>query len=158
MKGTNNVVVKTQDGWQKAEELTAGGGGGGGGFNPGSFFARQMQNLKTPAAEVEELVSKTKELKKDGDAYSGDLTEDGAKALLTFRGGRRGAAAPTNAKASVKFWVKDGEIVKYQTKATGKRQNQNGEEMDVERTTTVDIKDVGTTKLNVPDEAKKKLS
>src|SRR5262249_15873967 len=75
MKGTNNVVIKTQDGWQKAEEVLAGGGGGGGQFNFGTFFARQMQNLKTPAADVEDLASKVKELKKDGDAYSGDLTE-----------------------------------------------------------------------------------
>jgi hypothetical protein len=158
MKGTNNVVVKTDEGWKKADEVTGGGGGGGGNFNFGAIIAGQMQRLRVPAAEVEDLVGRAKELKKDGDAFSGDLTEDGAKALLAFRGRRGGGAAPTNAKASVKFWVKDGEITKYQTKATGKRQNQNGEETDIERTTTVEIKDVGTTKINVPDEAKKKLS
>jgi hypothetical protein len=34
----------------------------------------------------------------------------------------------------------------------------NGNDMDVDRTTTVEIKDVGTTKITVPEEASKKLS
>jgi len=104
----NKVAVKTEDGWKSADELTSGGGGGGGGgggFNPGTFFARRMQTLKTPSAELQDLVSKTKEIKKDGDAYSGDLTEDGAKSLLTGGFGRRRNGnpppAPTDAKGSV---------------------------------------------------------
>jgi len=97
------------------------------------------------------------EIKKDGDVYSGDLTEDGAKALLTAGFRRNNANPPTNAKGSVKFWVKDGAITKYETKGTGKGQF-NGESMDIERTTTVEIKDVGKTKVEVPDDARKKLS
>jgi hypothetical protein len=153
------VAVKTEDGWQTAEE--AGGGGGGGGFNAGRFMARRMQDLKAPAAEVEDLASKAKEIKKDGDVYSGDLTEDGAKALLTAgfrRAGNGKAPAPTNAKGAVKFWMKDGVITKYESKVSGKRQNRDGDEVDVQRTTTVEIKDVGATKVEVPEGAKKKLS
>lgn len=148
------VAVKTDEGWKTADEAS---GGGGGGFNAGGFMARRMQDLKVPAAEVEDLVSKTKEIKKDGDVYSGDLTEDGAKALLTFR--RRGGDGPTvtNPKGSVKFWVKDGALTKYETKVQGKV-DFNGNEIDVDRATTVEIKDIGTTKLTVPEEAKKKLS
>ena len=156
MKGTK-VVVKTEEGWKTAEEA---GGGGGGGFNMGAFMARRMQSLKAPAAEVEDLVSKAKDIKKDGDVFSGDLTEDGAKALLTTGFGRRGggqAPAATDAKGSVKFWIKDGVLTKYESKVSGKR-DFNGEMRDMERTTTVEIKDVGTTKLEVPEEAKKKLS
>jgi hypothetical protein len=159
MKGTK-VVVKTEEGWKTAEEA-GGGGGGGGGFNPGTFMARRMQSLKTPAAEVEDLVSKAKEIKKDGDAFSGDMTEEGAKALLTLGGfGRRGGQAPpppTDAKGSMKFWIKDGSLTKYEFKVSGKREIQ-GEVRDIERTTKVEIKDVDTTKLTVPEEAKKKLS
>src|SRR5262245_29254861 len=155
-KGTK-VAVQTNDGWQSGEEASADGGGGG--FNPGGFMATRMQNLKVPAAEVEDLVSKAKAIKKDGDMYSGELTEDGAKSLLTFFGGRRGGQAPqaTNAKGTVKFWVKDGVITKYESKASGKR-TFNGEERDVERNTTIEIKNVGTTKIEVPEQAKKKLS
>ena len=158
LKGTN-VVIKTEEGWKTAAEA---GGGGGGGFNPGTFMARRMQNFKTPAVEVEDLVSKAKEIKRDGDAYTGELTEDGAKSLLTMGfGGRRGGGQPpaaTNAKGSVKFWLKDGALTKYESKVSGKRQNQNGEDMDIERTTTIEIKEVGTTKITVPEEAAKKLS
>jgi hypothetical protein len=153
MKG-GKVAVKTDEGWKTTEE-----GGGGGGFNPGTMIARRMQTLKVPAAEIEDLVSKTTDIKKDGDVYSGDLTEDGAKSLLTFGGGRRGGnppPAPTGAKGSVKFWVKDGTVTKYEIKVQGKV-SFGGEDRDMERTTTIEIKDVGTTKLDVPDDAKKKL-
>ena len=72
-------------------------------------------------------------------------------------GGRRGSNAPEpkNAKGSVKFWVKDGLLAKLELKLQGII-NFNGEDRDVNRTTTVEIKDVGTTKVNVP--ASKKLS
>ncbi len=155
-KGTN-VVVKTDDGWQTAAEAT--GGGGGGGFNPATFMARRMQNLKAPAAEIVDLVSKAKEIKKDGDSYSGDLTEDGAKSLLSFGFGRRGGQQPpaaTDAKGSVKFWLKDGALVKYESKVSGKREF-NGDIRDIERNATTEIKDVGTTKIEAPEDAKKKL-
>ena len=33
----------------------------------------------------------------------------------------------------------------------------NGNDVDIDRTTTVAIKDIGTTKVEVPDDAKKKL-
>src|SRR5439155_13884138 len=97
--------------------------------------------------------------KKDGDAYSGDLTEDGAKSLLTFGGRGGGGNAPeiSGAKGAVKFWVKDGVLSKYEFKVQGKV-SFNGNDRDIDRTTTVEIKDVGTTKVNVPEEAKKKLS
>jgi hypothetical protein len=35
--------------------------------------------------------------------------------------------------------------------------NFNGEDREVSRTTTYEIKDVGTTKVEVPEDAKKKL-
>jgi hypothetical protein len=74
-------------------------------------------------------------------------------------GGRRGGQAPpvSNAKGSVKFWIKDGVLTKYVLKVSGTI-TRNGDDVDVDRTTTVEIKDVGTTKLAVPDEAKSKMS
>ena len=154
MKGTN-VAVKTDEGWKTAVEATSGDGG----FNMGSMMARRMQTTKAPAAEVEDLVAKAKDLKKDGDVISGELTEDGAKALIAMGGRRGGGQAPaaTEAKGSVKFWIKDGTLTKYESKVSGKR-DFNGEVREIERTVTVEIKDVGTTKITVPEEAQKKLS
>jgi hypothetical protein len=74
--------------------------------------------------------------------------------------GRRGAGTdgPTisNAKGSVTFWVTDGKLVKYQFHVSG-TVSFNGNDRDVDRTTTIAITDVGTTKIDVPDDAKKKM-
>jgi hypothetical protein len=114
-----------------------------------------IRNFKAPAAQAAEIAGYAKELKKDGDVYSGPLTEEGAKDLLRFR--RGSDATVSNAKGSAKFWVKDGVLTKYEFKVTG-AVSFNGNDMDVDRTTTVEIKDVGATKVNVSEDAKKKLS
>jgi len=126
---------------------------------PGRFMAGMARNFKAPAAQAVEVAEATKELKKEADVYSGDLTEEGAKNLMRFRRGGGGGNAPTvnNAKGSAKFWVKDGVLSKYEFKVTGSM-NFNGSDIDVDRTTTVEIKDIGGTKVEIPEGAKKKLS
>lgn len=146
-------AVKMAEGWQSLAEASEGEG-------RGRFIGRMFQTFKTPAAQAEELSSWAKELKKSGEAFVSQLTEEGVKQLLTF--GRRrldGEAPPPpkNAKGSVKFWVKDGVLSKYEFRVQGTvRFNEN--EFDVDRTTTVEIKHVGSTKIEVPEAAKKKLS
>jgi len=152
LKGEKSAI-KTEDGWKSAEELANDQDR----QNPARFMGRMLQNYKTPAVQAADLAEQAKELKKDGDAISGDLTEAGAKALLTF-GGRGGGNAPevSGAQGSVKFWLKEGALAKYQMKVKG-TVSMNGNDREVDRTTTVEIKDVGTTKIEVPDDAKKKL-
>jgi hypothetical protein len=158
---TIEAVVKGEKGaakmegeWRSLADLAQDSG-------PGSFMARRLQNYRTPAAEAEDIAAKTKDLKKEGDAYSADLTEEGAKDLLRFRrrggGGGGGGADPKNAKGSAKFWVKDGQLAKYEYKVSG-TVSFGGEDRDVERTTTVEIKNVGETKIEVPEDAKKKIA
>ena len=171
LKGTN-VVVKTDDGWQTAAEAMQGGGGGGGfgggggGFGGGGFAIRQAQNLKLPAVEATDLLALASDLKADGDKITGTLTEDGAKGLMSFGGrGRRGGGGGfgggggpeiTNPKGTVTFWVADGKLTKYQFHVTGSM-DFNGNPFDMDRTTTTTISNVGSTKVEVPDDAKKKL-
>ena len=148
---TTQAVLKADKGaarnpdgdWQSIAELEGEEG-------PRRFLGRMLRNFKTPAAQAGELASGAKELKKDGDVYSGDLTDEGAKAQFRF-------GSVSNPKGSVKFWLKDGALSKYEFKVQGKV-DFNGNEIDVDRATTVEIKDVGTTKLEVPEAAKKKLS
>lgn len=146
-------VVKTPDGWQTADELANDQDR----QNPARFAARMLSNYKTPAAQATDLAEQVKELKKDGDSLSGELTEAGAKSLLSF-GGRGGGNGPeiSGAKGSAKFWVKEGALAKYQFTVQG-TMSFNGNDREINRTTTVDIKDVGTTKVEVPEDAKKKL-
>jgi len=146
MQGGKSAVHTEDGGWQSLSELDDQG--------PGRFLGGMIRNFKAPAAQASELAAQAKELKKDGDVYSADLTDEGAKALLQFRGGN---ATVSDAKGSVKFWVKDGVLTKYEFKVAGKV-SFNGNDRDVDRTTTVEIKDVGATKVEVPDDAKKKLA
>jgi hypothetical protein len=152
LKGDKGAVTTPDGGWQSLAELENAEG-------PARFWARMLRNFKAPVTQAAEIAADTKELKKDGDSIAGELTEDGAKALLTFRprnASGEGATA-SDAKGSVKFWLKDGALVKYETKVTGKvKFNEN--EMDVDRTVTTEIKEVGTTKVAVPEEAKAKLN
>ena len=158
MKGEKGAM-QTQDGWQSIAELTSdnGGGGGGGGFNRSMMMARRLQNLKAPAAEVEAMLPKLKSLTKADDGYAGEMTEEGAKAMMTF-GGRGGGNGPeiSDAKGAVKIWVKDGTLSGYETHVTG-TMSFNGNDIKRDTKTKVEIKDVGTTKVEVPEEAKKKL-
>ncbi len=156
LKGTNGAIKTPDSGWLSLAEAAQDDGGGG--FNPTRFLARMMQNFKTPAAQAADLAGQVKEIKKDTNGFSGDLTEDGAKALLTFRPRGGGGEGPTvsNAKGSVKFWLADGKLAKYRFHVQG-TVSFNGNDRDVDRTTTVEIKDVNKTKVEVPDDAKKKL-
>jgi hypothetical protein len=153
-KGTNGVI-KTDDGWKSLGEAMKDDGNGG--FNPTTFIARTVQNYKVPAVEVASLANGAKELKQDTNSISGDLTEAGAKELLSFgRRGNGGGPTVTHPQGSVTFWIPDGKLVKYQYHVSG-TVSFNGNDRDVDRTTTVVIKDVGSTKIDVPDEVKKKL-
>ncbi len=152
LKGDKGAV-NLEGSWQTLAELTSGEPG------PGTFMARRLSTFKAPAAEAQELASKAKDLKKEGDVYSGTLPEDAAKSLMTFGFGRRGGGqGPTisNAKGSVKFWLKDGALTKYEYNVQG-TMSFNGNDNEVNRTTTTEIKDVGSTKVEVPAEAAKKF-
>ena len=116
-----------------------------------------LQDYKAPAAQAVELAEQAKDLKAEGEVCTGALAEDGVKALMTFRRGGGTGPEISDAKGTVKFWVKDGVLTKYEYHVQGKM-TFNEREMDVDRTTTVEIKDIGKAKIEVPEEAKKKLS
>lgn len=148
------TAVKTQDGWKTAEEAAQAGGDQPG---PARWLARMAQNFKAPAAQVQDLANGAAEITLAEGVYSGDLTEEVAKGLLTF-GGRGGQNAPaiSGAKGSVKFWIKDGVLTKYEYNVQGKV-TFNDQEREMNRTTTVEISEVGSAKAELPDDAKKKL-
>lgn len=143
--------------WKATTEMAGGGGQG-----RGRMMGRMIRNFKAPAQEAANLASKSKEITKSGDAYQADLTEDGVKEMLSL--GRRPGAdagnappAPTNTRGTVKFWMKDGALAKYEYNVKGTMSFQ-GQEREIDRTTTVEIKDVGSTKVEVPADAKGKVS
>ena len=149
-KGDKRAVTDQEGNWKSLAEIDKEEG-------PGRFIGMLARNLKTPAKEAAELAGYAKELKLEGDAYASDLTEAGAKALQSFGpASGDGAVAVSNAKGSVKFWLKDGALTKYEFKLKGSIKFGDNE-FPNERTTTVEIKDVNATKVEVPEAAKKKL-
>jgi hypothetical protein len=150
VKGNKGALTGQDGSWQSLEELEKEEG-------PGRFGAMIVRNVKTPAKEAAQLAASAKELKKEDNLYSGNLTEEGAATLQKF--GPGGSEGPTvsDAKGSVKFWLKDGALTKYEFKLKGTIKF-NGNEFPNDRTTTVEIKEVGTSKVEVPEEARKKIS
>jgi hypothetical protein len=156
LKG-DKIAVKVEDAWELANLADATD------FqNRSAMTAWFLARHKNAAEEALNLVGKAKSLSAgDGGLLSGDFTDEGAKDLLSFfphRAGNDGPPPPKNAKGSVKFWIKDGALSKFESHLTGTVTfGQDGQEQDLEITRTVEIRDQGATKVQPPEDAKKKL-
>lgn len=155
-KGTN-FVTKTQDGWRSSAELAANPPGGGGGGGRGGF-GRMFANQRTAYSQATNILAKAKEVKAADGKFTVEFTPEGAAELASLGGFRRpDAPAPKNASASAVFWLKDGLLSKYELKTKSTITTPDGEERTMGRTSTVEIKDVDATKVELPAEAKSKL-
>jgi hypothetical protein len=151
MKGEKGTA-KALEGWQTFDEIAQTS-------SVAAAVVRFLRSYKTPGVESAALAGKVKDVKEAEGAISGELKEDATKGYLEFGTRRREGQEPPkieNPKGSVKFWVKDGSLTKYEFNVQGKV-TAGEREMDVNRTTTIEIKEVGTTKLEVPEEAKPKM-
>jgi hypothetical protein len=146
------AATETQDGWRSLAELVADQAD-----NRGRFRARMLSNFEAPSVEAGELLKATSDVALSDGAYSASLSEAKVKDLMTFRA-RGGGEGPEikGAKGSVKFWVENGMLKKYQYSVQG-TMNWNNEDREIDRTTTVEISNVGSTKVEVPEAAKAKL-
>jgi hypothetical protein len=115
----------------------------------------KVRGARLPHEELADLAKHLKNIKKVEEkkhtAYSGELTEDGAKALAkpADREVARGGTA--------KLLVDDqGRLARYEITIRLKGRRGNAE-LDGETTRTVTMKDVGAIKVEVPDEVKKLL-
>jgi hypothetical protein len=151
LKGEKGAA-KAMSGWQTFDEIAQEGG------TPATIV-RILRSYQTPAVESAGLAVKVKELKAAGGVIAGELSEDAViEQLLAGSRKREGQAPPqtTDAKGVIKFWIKDGALTKYELQVQGKV-TAGDRQSDINRTTTVEIKGVGSTKLEVPAAAKEKL-
>lgn len=118
---------------------------------------QRLRLIKRPTDEAAMLLSKAGGLKKEADgSYAGALDAAWAKETFGLLG-RRAAASPS-AEGAVRFWLRDGMLSKYEFVVKGKIvAGEDKQEVEVSRTATVEIKEVGTATVSLPDEAKKKL-
>lgn len=154
-------AVNTPDGWLSLEQAARGDDSGR--PAPGLMLVATVRGFKTPAEQAQEMAGRAEGLAKAEDgSIAGTLPEDYAKTLMQMR--RRpaadgdGAAPPapeiSGANGTVAFWTDaDGRLSKVQYKVAG-TMTFNGEERQLDRTTTIEIKDVGATAIEIPAEAK----
>ena len=183
----DKAVAKMSDGWKTKEDLQkavtaaagggggggggfggGGGGGGGGGFGPEFQVLNQINSFKSPVQQATEVADKMTNVKKTADGYTADLATDTAKTLATPQFGRGGApgggaagGAPafevSGAKGTMAITVKDGVATKLVIHPGRVHVFQRQRHSDPSGNTTIEIKDVGSTKQDVPAEAKAKL-
>jgi hypothetical protein len=152
MKGDKGAA-QALEGWQTFDEIAQTSG-------TAAAVVRFLRSYKAPVAESSKLLGDVQELKETGGAFTGDLKEEAVKEMLLFGTRRREGQEPpktTDAKGSVKFWIKDGLLSKIEINVQGKV-TAGERHAEINRTTTVEIKDVGTTKMDLPAEAKQKLT
>jgi hypothetical protein len=152
-------AIETPNGWVTPEELRAqfqqrqGGGGGQG----GGAFRGLGGVIDGPADIIALVLSEASDFKEVDGAIVGELSLAAAGRMLR-PGARAGQGSPpADAKGTVSVWLKDGIIAKISVHLTGTLQGRDGAERKVDRTTVTEIKDVGTTKVEVPAEALAKL-
>jgi hypothetical protein len=146
-------ALKVEDGWMSTDEFR--GGGGSPDSNPMTFLARHLSTFaKSPVVQASGLLKQTQELQSDGrGVYSGTLAEEGVKENVP-----RFGVKVTDPEGSVKFWVKEGMLVKYTYAVRANVEFLGRQRQTIyDRTTTVEIKDAGTTKLDVPEDALKSI-
>jgi hypothetical protein len=137
------------------------GGAGAGdaeGGRPLPPYSNLQKTLSRPHEEVGFIVAGAGDLKAEGDIVSGTLSETAAKLLLVHPGQKE--ITPLTGSGTFRLWIRDGVLTRYEVKLEGMLAVQgNGErhEVAVHQTALTEIRQVGTTKVAVPDEAKKKL-
>lgn len=184
-KGSEKCVVQTPAGWQTPAELAAAarsdqrgppGGGGypGGGFpgggpsrrgrrggGPGdtpAAYSNLQLNLSRPHEEIGVIVGSYIDIRAEGDVIAGTLSETGAKLLLVHPG--QNELTPLKAGGTFRLWIRDGALVKYELALDGVLAVETPaarREVEVHQKSTTELKAVGTTKFDVPEEARKKL-
>lgn len=165
-KGTELVMQNRDGDWVTMEEMRAqfsggqaGGGGGQRGGGRGGFGGGLFGGAANPAETLGQLAAKLKNLQAEGDTLTATVTGEEAATLLAPPGGRGGQGqGPKYDSITVKFWLKDGAITQYSTHTLGTMTLPGGEDRELDTTTTVEFKNIGTAKVEVPEAAKKKFT
>jgi putative heme-binding domain-containing protein len=169
------AAVLFEENWQTLEQAAASGGNQSSFFNPALMLASIVSEFKMPPAQVQEILATATNLKRDGDTIKATLSADVASNLLTAgdpfgrrrnRQGRQGQpgsggrpprgrmnAPIQDPKGSAIFWVKDGLLTKFALALSGTREF-GGSPIKLDRVLTTTISDIGSTKVETPQDAR----
>jgi len=131
-----------------------------------AMAAQMLRGVRGPHETLKEIKSSSfKEVKREdsegGRCYSGELTEEALKGFAQRRrggGGDGGDRPAPKSTGNAKIWVNgDGAVTKYEVYIESTFMGRNDEEVTTKRTTTIEIRDIGSTKYEVPEAAAKAL-
>ena len=114
--------------------------------------------ISHPHEDLGVIVSGHTNFKVEGDTATGTLTELAAQLLLVHDG--QNEISPVRAEGTFKLWLRGGMVVKYQVQLQGVlsvESRAGRREISVQQTTVTQIKNVGATAFDVPDQARSKL-
>jgi putative heme-binding domain-containing protein len=153
------AAVLVEGNWQTLEQASARDGsppsfGPAAGFDPGI-----VTHFKMPADRAADLLGKADGFRRNGTTVTATLSPEAAGEILVADGPaflrRRGfPGAPINdPRGSATFRVADGMLTEFTLKLSGSRQV-FGNEVKLDRTSTTKIAEVGSTKVEVPVDAR----
>jgi hypothetical protein len=153
---TGAVVVKDGEAWKRLERKKREK------KDRNQTTLLSLGDVKLPHEELTEFEKKLEKIEKavEGETtvYSGALTADGARSLAAT-GNKASGKGRLNLtySGSAKLWLnKDGQVTKYEVsiKGSGKVKERD---VQVSTTRTVELSEIGTVKVEVPEAAKKSL-
>jgi hypothetical protein len=147
----NKAYVTSPDlNWDSIPEMQKG-------ERPGQFMERMVREVVPPARQITELAQSTTTMSKDGEVFSGDIDEMSGQTLLEPHApGVKSGVVAKSTGGKVKLWTKGRDVTKYEFTVNATA-TVDGKQIDASRTTTVEIKDVGTTAVTLPARAREKL-
>lgn len=116
--------------------------------------------ISLPHEELGVIVSSHQTFHVEGDTVTGNLTDLGAQLLLVRDG--QPDITPIRAAGSFTLWLRNGIVSHYHLKLEGilevkTGRSRNPTQILVQQSATTQIRKVGTTQVDIPDEARVKL-
>lgn len=156
VRHANSIVLQDRDGhWlspaETRQRLTALGRSARGGL--------LGLGAVSPAVLAASLAGKLRNLRVEDNAILGSVDGPDAATLL-MPAGPRGAATPglRFTSAEVRFWINDGTLAKFELVARAQVTGPDGTARELETTAFTEFKDVGSSRVEVPDAARRALS
>jgi len=121
-------------------------------------YSNLQMGISHPHEDLGVIVSSGTDLRADGDVLTGSLTELGAQLLLVRDG--QPEITPEQGAGTFTIWMRAGMVQRYQVRLKGVLAIKIGlgtKRVTVNQTTLTVIRDVGTTRVEVPAEARRKL-
>ena len=172
-RGDHNLVIEVDGTWKTPAELSSTSQAAPRGQTPASAgsgrrrsnetatlppYSNLQLTLSRPHDEIAIIVANARDWTAEPDGASGSLTDLGAKLLLVHSGQKE--ITPLRAGGTFRLWLKEATLVRYHVRLTGTLAVKAGldrREIEVNQDATTQLNGVGTTHVEVPEEAKRNL-